>query len=87
MPKTKTLRVTFPERCRRCELCVMESQRQLEKVGLEGALIRISKNNDALSFSIYLDPQVNKLDIEKIRTRCPMEVYTIEERDEDGLFN
>jgi NAD-dependent dihydropyrimidine dehydrogenase PreA subunit len=38
---SKTLKAVRPEKCNGCELCVLESQRQLEKVGLEESLIRV----------------------------------------------
>ena len=38
---TKILKATYMENCIGCELCVLETQRQLKKVGLEGAPIRI----------------------------------------------
>ncbi|HDQ88741.1 MAG TPA: hypothetical protein ENN92_01175 [candidate division WWE3 bacterium] len=63
----------LPQKCVGCELCVAESQRQLNKLGLEGAFIRIFR--DGTSFSIVLDPQVNTLDVEKIKSICPAFVF------------
>ncbi|HSX39772.1 MAG TPA: hypothetical protein VLI92_04270 [Candidatus Saccharimonadales bacterium] len=91
----KVLKATFQEKCIRCELCIMEAQRQLDKIGLEGSLIRVfrdtaaeTKNsNQKISFAIYLDPQVNKLDIEKIKASCPTAVFTIEEEENHGLLS
>lgn len=65
----------LPQKCIGCELCVFESQRQLGKMGLEGAFIRIFR--DTTSFSIVLDPQINTLDIEKIKEICPVGVFEI----------
>ena len=85
---TKILKVIFPENCIGCELCVFEAQKQLNKIGLEGAMIRVLKTREdnALKFNIEVDPQVKELDIKKIAKICPKSVFSIEEReDEDGL--
>ncbi len=89
----KRLTIAFPEKCIGCELCVLETQRQLKLVGLEGALIRIfrSKKDDKafLEYSISMDPHVNELNIEKIKKICPTGVFEISETaqgdDHDGL--
>ncbi len=87
---SKSLKVSFPQKCIGCELCIMEVQRQFEKVGLEGALIRIFKNksdnSNFLKFSIDLDPRINKLNLEKIRDSCPTFVFEIIEEDQGGLI-
>jgi len=86
----KNLKVSFPQKCIGCELCVFEAQRQLEKVGLEGSLIRIFRNKKAgkefLVYSIDIDPRLNKLDIECIKTICPTEVFEIVEEESNGLI-
>ncbi len=85
---TKVLKVTFPENCIGCELCVFEAQKQLKKVGLNGALVRVlkAKSEDGLEFLVEVDPQINELDVRKIAKVCPKSVFTLEERsDEDGL--
>lgn len=77
----KTLKATFSKNCIGCELCVIEAQRQLKKVGLENSPIRIFKNkkdNGRISYSVDLDPSVNELDIEKIEQICPALVFTLE---------
>lgn len=83
----KSLKVQFPQKCIGCELCVLEMQRQLEKVGLEGSLIRILRNkkkeSEFLEYAIDLDPRINKLDIEKIKSICPTEVFEIIEDDNE----
>lgn len=81
---TKILKAAYPERCTGCEMCVIEVQHQLKKLGLEGALIRIfrkkDKNNkENVSFSIDIDPRVNSLDIERIKNICPQGVFSIED--------
>ena len=86
----KFLKVSFPENCIGCELCVAETQRQMQKVGLDGALIRVFKDrkdsSDVIVFSIELDPRVNSIDIEKIIEICPTKVFTVEDKeDENGL--
>jgi len=80
----KILKVILPQKCIGCELCVFEAQRQLEKVGLEGAFIRIFR--DGSGFSIVLDPQVNTLDIEKIQEICPNGVFEVLESESYELF-
>ncbi len=83
----KTLKIKFQKQCIGCELCVFESQRQLQKVGFEGSLIRIMKNkldqNKKLEFYIELDPRINKLDIDKISEICPKNVFEISQSDEE----
>lgn len=85
----KNLKVSFPQKCVGCELCVFEAQRQLKKVGIEGSLIRIFKNlqddKKFLEYSIELDPRINDLDIERIKNICPTEVFEVTEEDNDGL--
>lgn len=81
---TKILKAAYPERCTGCEMCVIEAQHQLKKLGLEGALIRIfrkkDKNNkENVVFSIDIDPRVNNLDIERIKNICPQGVFSIED--------
>jgi Fe-S-cluster-containing hydrogenase component 2 len=78
----KTLKAARPEKCNGCELCVLASQRQLEKVGLEESLIRIFTNKDAReeypSFCPDIDPRINSIEIEKIKEICPKLVLEIE---------
>lgn len=86
----KFLKVSFPENCIGCEICIAETQRQLNKVGLEGALIRVfrekSRNSEKLTYSIQLDPRVNELDIQKIKEICPTQVFKVVNlEDGDGL--
>lgn len=80
LKKGFSLKISFPEKCIGCELCVAETQRQLNKVGLEGALIRILKEN---AFSVQIDANVNKLNLQKVMGICPTGVFTIEEKEED----
>ena len=86
----KILRVSFPEKCIGCELCVMEAQRQLSKAGFEGSLIRIFRSKEdspastvELSYTIEMDPNVNDLDVEKIANSCPTLVFKVEEGDDE----
>ena len=87
---TKILKAKFPEKCIGCELCILEMQRQINKIGFEGSVIRILKkpreDTDGLEYSIVLDPQVNKFDIKKIKEICPTQVFTIENQ-ENGLIS
>jgi len=77
----KVLKASFEKNCVGCDLCVSEAQRQLGKVGLEGAPIRVFRNEDGkgISFTVDLDPSVNKLDIERIEKVCPALVFTLED--------
>jgi len=85
----KCLKASFPQKCIGCELCVLEAQRQLKKVGLEGALIRILRNKkddkEFLEYSIDMDARINSLDIESIRSVCPTEVFEILNEDAHEL--
>lgn len=80
----KVLKVTFPEKCIGCDLCVLEAQKQLKKVGLDGAPLRVFKNKEErvllgdITFAIDLDPQVNNLKIDEIEKICPTGVFTVE---------
>ena len=57
-------------------MCVMESQRQLKKVGLEGSYIRILRHIEkGTKFEICFDPKVVELNNKKIIASCPMEVF------------
>jgi ferredoxin len=86
----KKLTVQFPEKCIGCELCVMEVQRQLSRVGLDDSLIRIFKKYDEAKkesrYEILLDPRVQETDIEMIAKICPTAVYSIEESEETHEF-
>jgi hypothetical protein len=81
----KVLKASFEKNCIGCDLCVAEVQRQLGKVGLEGSPIRIfrRKVNEGISFSVDLDPSVNKLDIEKVEKICPALVFTLEDGEKE----
>ena len=77
----KKLKVSETQRCNGCEMCVLESQRQLEKVGLEEALIRIFTKKEAdeeyPTFHPDIDPRINSIDIERIKSICPKKVLEI----------
>ena len=79
----KTLKAAQSDKCNGCELCLLEAQRQLKKVGLEESLIRIFRNkkeeNHTLELSIEIDPRINMLHIEKIKEICPKSVFEIVE--------
>jgi hypothetical protein len=82
----QTLKIALPSACNGCELCVLAAQQQLEKVGLDGALIRVFRE-DPTTFKVVLDPQVSKLDVSAIQKICPKKVFALEEKTEDALFN
>ncbi len=80
------------ENCIGCELCVLETQRQLKKVGLEGAPIRIfrkrKEKSEYLEFGIEIDPRISSLDIEKVKNICPRAVFElVEDNGETSGFN
>jgi len=84
----KVLKATFTKNCIGCEMCVMEVQKQLGKVGTEGSPIRVFRDVDEdgkMEFSVDLDPRVNELDIEKVAEVCPTLVFTIEEEPDAGF--
>jgi hypothetical protein len=81
---SKVLKAMYPDRCTGCEMCVIEVQQQMKKLGLEGSLIRVFRkvdktNKEKLIFSIELDPKVSKLDIESIKNICPQGVFSVED--------
>ena len=67
--------------CIGCELCVLESQRQLKKVGTEGSLVRIFRHSQK-GINVVLDPTVNNLDIKKIKDICPTSVFEITQEED-----
>lgn len=77
----KVLKAEYPDRCIGCEMCVFETQHQLKKIGLEGALIRIFRNRkkDRNIFSVDIDPRINTTATEKIKDSCPQGVFVIED--------
>jgi NAD-dependent dihydropyrimidine dehydrogenase PreA subunit len=77
----KILKAFRMENCIGCELCVLEAQRQLKKVGTEGSLVRIFKHTSK-GTNVVLDPTVNNLDIKKIKEICPTSVFEIAQEDE-----
>lgn len=82
----KILKATFENRCNGCELCVLEVQRQLGRVGLTDAPIRILRDSSksTVYFHVDLDPEINNLNIKEILKVCPTSVFEIiEEEDED----
>ena len=83
----KILKIAFPQKCSGCQLCIFEAQRQLAKVGLEDALIRIFKDETGINFSIDMDPRVHSLDINQIKKICPTGVFEIVEEDQNDTNN
>lgn len=83
----KILKPTQINKCIGCELCLFEAQRQLKKVGLEDSLIRVfrkkSPEKQNTEFELEIDPRINILDIEKISSICPREVFEILEEPKD----
>lgn len=64
-------------------MCVMEAQRQLRKVGLEGSLIRVFRNTNSelgnMEYSLEIDPRISSLNVDKIAKICPKCVFDLEE--------
>ncbi len=80
----KVLKIAYPKNCSGCELCVLEAQRQLGKFGMEGSPIRIFRKGTG--FAIEIDPRINNLDLDKIRTVCPKANFYIEDANSDELL-
>jgi len=71
-----TVKIKQEDKCIGCEMCVMECQRQLKRVGLAGSYIRVLRNINAGSeFKISLDPKILELKSNKIVGSCPREVF------------
>lgn len=85
----KTLKATQPDKCNGCELCSLEAQRQLKKVGLEESLIRIfrKKGEDpqTIDNSVEIDPRINMLNIDKVSEICPKSVLEIVDEEENQV--
>ena len=80
---SKTIKIIREDKCNGCEMCVMESQRQLKKVGLEGSYMRILRHIEkGTKFEVCIDPKIQDLNIKKIVTLCPRGV--LEETEEPG---
>jgi len=64
----------------------MEVQRQLGKIGLDGSLIRILRENDSggLLFVVDMDPKINEVNIEEIVKICPTGVFEISDLVEEN---
>lgn len=75
--------VKRPEKCIGCDLCILEVQRQLSRIGIEESLIRIfrkkTKDTNYIEYAIEVDPRIGGLDIEKIKAICPTDVFEIKE--------
>lgn len=78
----KILKVSAPEKCIGCELCVFAVQRMLNRVGVEGTPIRILSSGS--KFSIHLDPSVNELDVKKVSEICPKGCFSVEDATVDN---
>jgi len=86
----KILRATFENRCNGCELCVLEAQRQLGKVGLSNSSIRILRDatSSNLYFHVVIDDEVlDKINLDQIVKICPTGVFEIVEEENDNLLS
>lgn len=83
---SKTLKATQPDKCNGCELCSLEVQRQLKKVGLEESLIRVFRKKGAdpqtVNNEVEIDPRVDMLNIDKVCEICPKNVFEVIEEEE-----
>ncbi len=79
------LKVSFPEKCIGCELCVFAALRLAGKASLTSSPIRIMSSEKG--FSIHLDPAVNDLDMKQIAKICPKGCFTLEEDSEESSLN
>lgn len=78
-----TLKVINEDKCNGCELCVMESQRQLGRAGLADSFVRVLRNiKEGNKFNVSLDPKVNELKIKNLADICPRKVFEVQESDE-----
>lgn len=85
----KILKATFENRCNGCELCVMEAQRQLKKVGLTDTPIRILRDNTSSNLYFYVEideSSIKKIDINEIYKVCPTGVFEIVEDYDNELL-
>ncbi|NBO17479.1 MAG: hypothetical protein EBV07_01130 [Proteobacteria bacterium] len=84
----KILKATFENRCNGCELCVLEVQRQLERVGLTDSPIRILRDSSksTVYFHVEIDPSVNNLNIKEVIKVCPTSVFEIIEEEDEDLY-
>lgn len=79
----KKLKVINQDKCIGCEMCVLECQRQLKIMGLEGSYIRILRDlSDGTKFAVSVDPKVEELNTKRIIKVCPQEVFA--EVEENG---
>ncbi len=77
------LKVIQENRCIGCELCIMECQRQLKRVGLSGSYVRILRDlREGDVFKVSFDPRIVKLKVKKIAEVCPRQVF--EETENSG---
>ena len=79
----KNIKPVQQDMCNGCEMCVFEAQRQLKRVGLEESLIRVfrkkAEDSNKITFSLEIDPRINVLNLEKIASICPKDVFEIRE--------
>jgi hypothetical protein len=86
----KILKATFENRCNGCELCILEAQRQLGKVGLSDSPIRILRDSSSsnLYFHVVIDEELlGKINLEEISKICPTGVFEIIEEEDDNLIS
>jgi len=86
----KFLKATFENRCNGCELCILEAQRQLSKVGLTDSPIRILRDTSSanLFFHVVIDDDyLNKINLDEIVKICPTGVFEIIEEEDDNLIS
>ena len=85
----KILKATFENRCNGCEMCVLEAQRQLKKVGLSNSPIRILRDvaGSNLYFHVEIEDHLKNLDLEEILKICPTGVFELIEEQDESLIN
>jgi len=86
----KILKATFENRCNGCELCILEAQRQLGKVGLSDTPVRVLR--DASSSNLYFhlviyEEALENLNLEEIVKICPTGVFEIIEEENENLIS
>jgi hypothetical protein len=85
----KILKATFENRCNGCEMCVLEAQRQLKKVGLSNSPIRILRDvaGSNLYFHVEIEDHIKSLNLEEILKICPTGVFELVEEQDESLIN
>ena len=86
----KILKATFENRCNGCELCLLEAQRQVGKIGLSDSPIRILRDSSSsnLYFHVVIDEELlEKINLDEIVKICPTGEFEIIEEENDNFIS